>query len=82
MRRCDGSFTYDGGEQYGPGSTDDNTYYGHSSYDGLSPTASYVLTYSMPLRKLCITGKDAKPAIALSKQQVAGAIASVRFDLA
>ena len=27
-RRCDGSFTYDGGEQYGPGATDDNTYYG------------------------------------------------------
>jgi len=80
VRRCDGSFTYDGGEQYGAGSTDDNTYYGNSSYDGLSPTATYVLTYSMPLKKLCITGKDAKPADWLSKQEVAAAIASGSFD--
>jgi hypothetical protein len=80
VRRCDGSFTYDGGEQYGPGSTDDNTYYGKSSYDGLSPTASYVLTYSLPLKKLVITGRDANPANWLSKKQVADAVASGRFD--
>jgi HEAT repeat protein len=80
VRRCDGSFTYDGGEQYGPGRTDDNTYYGKSSYDGLSPTASYVLTYSLPLKKLCITGKDANPANLLSKKEVADAVASGRFD--
>lgn len=67
VRRCDGSFTYDGGEQYGAGKTDDDTYYGKSSYDGLSPTASYVLTYSMPLKKLFITGKDANQAGWLSK---------------
>ena len=81
VRRCDGSFTYDGGEQYGPGRTDDNTYYGNSSYDGLSPAATYVLTYAMPLKKLCITGKDANPALALSRQQVADSISSGRFDL-
>ncbi|MCF7675710.1 MAG: HEAT repeat domain-containing protein, partial [Akkermansiaceae bacterium] len=81
VRRCDGSFTYDGGEQYGPGRTDDNTYYGNSSYEGLSPAATYVLTYSMPLKKLCITGRDANPAIWLNKQQVAATIASGRFDL-
>ncbi|MCX6874806.1 MAG: DUF6288 domain-containing protein [Verrucomicrobia bacterium] len=81
VRRCDGSFTYDGGEQYGPGSTADNTYYGNSSYDGLSPTATYVLTYAMPLKKLCITGKNANPASWLTPQQVAAAIASGRFDL-
>ena len=81
VRRCDGSFTYDGGEQYGPGRTDDNTYYGKSSYDGLSPTATYVLTYSLPLKKLYLTGKDAKPANWLTQQQVADAIASGRFDL-
>jgi hypothetical protein len=80
VRRCDGSFTYDGGEQYGPGRTDDNTYYGKSSYDGLSPTASYVLTYSMPLKKLYITGRDASQANWLSKKEVADAIASGRFD--
>ena len=81
VRRCDGSFTYDGGEQYGAGKTDDNTYYGKSSYNGLSPTASYVLTYSLPLRKLLITGRDANPANWLSKKDVAAAVASGRFDL-
>ncbi|MCX5682702.1 MAG: DUF6288 domain-containing protein [Planctomycetota bacterium] len=80
-RRCDGSFTYDGGEQYGPGKTDDNTYYGKSSYSGLSPTATYVLTYSLPLKKLCITGRDANQANWLSKKDVAEAVASGRFDL-
>jgi hypothetical protein len=81
VRRCDGSFTYDGGEQYGPGNTDDDTYYGKSGYYGLSPTATYVLTYSLPLKKLCITGKDAKKTNWLSKKDVAEAIASGRFDL-
>jgi hypothetical protein len=81
VRRCDGSFTYDGGEQYGPGKTDDNTYYGKSSYYGLSPTATYVLTYSLPLKKLCITGRDANQANWLSKKEVAEAVASGRFDL-
>jgi len=81
VRRCDGSFTYDGGEQYGPGQTDDNTYYGKSGYYGLSPTASYVLTYSLPLKRLCITGRDANQANWLSKKDVAEAISSGRFDL-
>ncbi len=81
VRRCDGSFTYDGGEQYGPGSTEDNTYYGNSSYCGLSPNATYVLTYALPLKKLSITGKGANPANWLSERQVAEAIASGRFDL-
>ena len=81
VRRCDGSFTYDGGEQYGPGKTDDNTYYGKSSYCGLSPTATYVLTYSLPMRRLCITGRDANQANWLSKKDVAEAVASGRFDL-
>jgi hypothetical protein len=80
VRRCDGSFTYDGGEQYGAGKTDDDTYYGNSSYSGLSPTATYVLTYSIPLQKLCITGKDANPENWLDKKGVADAIASGSFD--
>ena len=82
VRRCDGSFTYDGGEQYGPGKTDDDTYYGKSGYYGLSPNATYVLTYAMPLKKLCITGKEAKPANSLSAAEVTSAIASGRFDTA
>lgn len=81
VRRCDGSFTYDGGEQYGAGRTDDNTYYGRSSYDGLSPAATYVLTYSLPLKKLCITGKDASKANLVSKKGAAEAIASGGFDV-
>ena len=81
VRRCDGSFTYDGGEQYGAGSTHDNTYYGKSGYYGLSPTATYVLTYSLPLKKLHITGRDANRANWLSTMDVAEAVASGRFDL-
>lgn len=81
VRRSDGSFTYDGQEQFGPGHTDDNTYYGKSSYYGLSPAATYVLTYALPLKKLHITGKEVKPADFLSKKEVAEAIASGRFDL-
>jgi len=74
-RRCDGSFTYDGGEQHGPGKTHDDTYYGRSSYNGLSPNATYVLTYSLPLKNLCITGRDAKQAHWLSPEEVSQAIA-------
>ena len=81
VRRCDGSFTYDGGEQYGAGKTSDDTYYGKSGYYGLSPTACYVLTYSLPLRKLYITGRDASQANWLNRKDVAEAVASGRFDL-
>ncbi len=80
VRRCDGTFTYDGGEQYGPGKTDDDTYYGKSGYSGLSPTATYVLTYSLPLKKLLITGRDANQANSLTQPEAAAAAASGRFD--
>ncbi len=78
-RRCDGSFTYDGGEQYGGGKTEDNTYYGKSSYYGLSPNACYVLTYALPLKKIALTGRDAQEASWLSKKDAADAVASGRF---
>jgi hypothetical protein len=81
VRRCDGSFTYDGSEQYGPGSTDDDTYFGRSGYYGLSPTASYVLTYALPLRAICLTGRDADESHWLDEGDVAEAVASGRFDL-
>ena len=81
VRRCDGSFTYDGNEQYGAGRTDDNTYYGKSSYCGLSPAATYVLTYSIPLKKLCITGKELKKSECLSAKEVTAVIDSGRFDV-
>ena len=81
VRRSDGSFTYDGGEQYGPGKTDDDTYYGNSGYNGLSPAATYVLTYALPLRKLVITGRDADQSGWLDRKQAAATVASGRFDL-
>lgn len=79
-RRTDGSFTYEGQEQYGGGSTGDGTYLGSSSYEGLSPTSSYILTYSLPLKRLYLTGK-ATPAtpnsfLALDSTKVANAIAA------
>jgi hypothetical protein len=81
VRRCDGTFTYDGAEQYGAGKTHDDTYYGNSSYYGLSPNATYVLTYALPLRKLCITGREVPAALALSPQEITQAISSGRFDV-
>jgi HEAT repeat protein len=81
VRRCDGSFTYDGAEQYGGGKTNDNTYYGKSGYNGLSPTASYVLTYSLPHQKLYLTGKKATLENSLSKNDVAEAINSGYFAM-
>ena len=81
VRRSDGSFTYDGDEQYGGGQTDDNTYFGKSGYYDLSPNATYVLTYSLPLKKLLITGREANEKNWLSNKDVAEAIASGRFDL-
>jgi Family of unknown function (DUF6288)/HEAT repeats len=80
-RRCDGTFTYDGGEQYDPGKTEDNTYYGKSGYYGLSPTATYVLSYAAPLKTLHITGKGTKAPALLNHQEAAQAIAAGRFDL-
>jgi hypothetical protein len=81
VRRSDGSFTYDGAEQYGAGDTHDNTYYGDSSYNGLSPAATYVLTYSLPLKKLIITGRDANSKSWLNKQEAEATVAAGRFDL-
>lgn len=82
-RRSDGSFTYDGQEQYGPGKTKDDTYFGDSVRygGGLSPNATYVLTYSIPLRTLHITGRDANPAHRLSREEASIAVACGRFDL-
>jgi len=81
VRRCDGSFTYDGSEQYGPGMTDDDTYYGKSSYKGLGPNAAYVLTYSLPLKKILLTGRESNQAYWLSKTDAAAVSASGHFDL-
>ena len=78
-RRSDGSFVYDGGEQYGAGTTSDGTYLGASGYYDVNPTASYILTYALPLQRLYITGKNANPANTLDSTKVANAIAAATF---
>lgn len=79
-RRPDGSFVYDGGRGWGPGVTDDNTYWGRSSYQWLSPTASYLLSYAVSRRNLVITGRESKKDQWLSQQDVVAAVASARFE--
>ena len=78
-RRTDGSFVYDGGEQYGGGTTSDGTYLGTSGYNDVNSTASYILSYALPLQRLYITGKDANPAHTLDATKVADAIAASTF---
>ena len=80
-RRSDGSFVYDGGEQFGAGSTSDGTYLGASAYYAVNPTASYILTYALPLQRLYITGKNPNPANTLDATKVANAIAAATFKL-
>ena len=77
-RRSDGSFVYDGAEQYGGSSVAD--YWSSSSYNGLSPTATYVLQLTLPLRNLYITGKNANPTNTLSASVVSNAIWAGRFS--
>ena len=77
-RRYDGSFVYEGGEQWGTGQgsdywDDSYTYWGY-------PTAYYVLHAAIPLKNLYITGKNANPANELGAQAVASAIAAAEFS--
>lgn len=73
-RRSDGSFIYDGSEQYGAGKTADGSYLGASGYNSVNPTASYILSYALPLQKLYLTGKDAIPAHTLDAAKIASSI--------
>ena len=83
-RRTDGSFAYDGAEQYGGGSTTDGSYLGASGYYGMNPTATYILTYSLPLKRLYITGKRDTPAnpppLTLDSTTVAHAVAAANIN--
>ena len=78
-RRCDGSFVYEGGEQWGAGKgtsyeDDSYTYYGWSY-----PTAYYLLHAAIPLKNLHITGKNANPAHELDAGKVSNAIWAADF---
>jgi hypothetical protein len=49
------------------------------SYHDINATASYMLAYALPLKKLYITGRDAKPENWLSDVDIAEAIAAERW---
>ena len=80
-RRTDGSFCYDGQEQYGGGKTVDGTYLGASGYYAVRPTSSYLLSYAISLNRLYLTGKkDAGSTnYTLNASQVANAISAATF---
>ena len=71
-RRCDGSFVYEGGDQWGPGQAHDrlaadnvtkiSAYWDNSYEYWMIPTACYLLHATMPLKTLYITGKGLDPA--------------------
>jgi autotransporter-associated beta strand protein len=72
-RRSDGSFVYDGAEQFGASPAAD--YWTYTSYQGfVDPTASYILTYAAPLKQIYMTGKDANPTNILSPDKVTNAL--------
>lgn len=76
-RRCDGSFTYDGAEQFGPhGGVSD--YWAYTPYYD-NPTAYYILHSAIPLKKLCITGKNYNPRNLLSPKALSNAIWAGEF---
>ena len=81
-RRTDGSFVYDGSQRtVGGGSTGDGTYLGSSEWQLMNPTANYILTYSLPLQRLYITGKNANPVHTLDITKVNNAIAAATYQL-
>ena len=80
-RRTDGSFSYDGQEQYGGGSTAGNTYLGACGYNDISPTATYILSFGVSLQRLYLTGRELNPAHILSADKVTNAIAAATYKL-
>jgi autotransporter-associated beta strand protein len=82
-RRSDGSFTYDGQRTAANAgsTTSDGSYFGVSQYYDLNPTATHLLTYSAPLKRLYITGKNtATPALSAAKVDNAIAAGSFQVD--
>ncbi|MCF7674218.1 MAG: DUF6288 domain-containing protein [Akkermansiaceae bacterium] len=83
QRRTNGSFTNDSfyDDFHNGGWTADDTYLGESSNYDLKATAIYLLTYSLPLKRLYITGKQANPAYTLDAAKVANAVSAGSFPL-
>jgi hypothetical protein len=85
-RRTDGSFTYDsdtGSNDYYGGTTDDGTYLGKTNDSGVVASSLYLLTYSLPLKRLHITGKDLNTAYNhdLDATKVAHAVSAASYAL-
>ncbi len=80
-RRTDGSFSYDGQEQYGGGKTVDGTYLGACGYYAVRPTSSYILSYAVSLNRLYLTGKKdvGSTNYTLNEAQVDHAIKAATF---
>lgn len=75
-RRCDGSFVNDAYDQGGTGGLTVNywdTPRSHSSY-GLQPTSLYVLLFSIPDKRIYLTGKNQNPKNMLSSSAIKNAI--------
>ena len=80
-RRTDGSFAYDGQEQYGGGKTTDGSYLGACGYYDINPTATYLLSFGVSLKRLYLTGRNAILANTLSAAKVTSAIAAATYKL-
>ncbi|MCX6872729.1 MAG: DUF6288 domain-containing protein [Verrucomicrobia bacterium] len=85
-RRTDGSFTYDSdtqGNDYYGGKTADGTYLGESTDSDVKGTSLCLLTYSLPLKRLYITGKNLNTAYNhnLDATKVAHAVSAASFAL-
>ncbi|RLS52181.1 MAG: tandem-95 repeat protein [Planctomycetota bacterium] len=85
-RRTDGSFTYDteqGSNDYFGGKTADGTYLGETTDYGVRGTSLYLLTYSLPLKRLYITGKNLNTAYNhdLDATKVAHAVSAASYAL-
>jgi autotransporter-associated beta strand protein len=87
QRRTDGSFTYDteqgASNDYYGGKTADGTYLGETTDYGVKGSSLYLLTYSLPLKRLYITGKDLNTAYNhdLDATKVAHAVSAASYAL-
>lgn len=80
-RRTDGSFVYDGIQTAADevSTTGDGSYLGLSQWYSMNPTANYILTYSLPLKRLFITGKNSSISNEITASEASNAIAAGKY---
>jgi Family of unknown function (DUF6288) len=83
-RRTDGSFVYDGIQTAADkvATTGDGTYLGLSQWYFMNPTANYIFTYSLPLKRLFITGKGSSASNEITDSESSNAIAAGNYKQA